>query len=220
MAQPTRSPSTTPVLVVGALIASALTLGVFMHRRGAPPANASQPASAAIVPGAVNQPTTDPRIALLQAQIAGLSDRLNESERRANAPRDVPPSAAPESQANLEQAAPERTWTDGPTVNHRYDQRFEAQPVDGAWATTETRSLRAFIDSSAPSAKIEALECRSSMCRARLGFADRKDRQAFLTSVTSPDFAPAAYVNSDAEQGKVTLFTARAGQDLPDVSNE
>jgi hypothetical protein len=218
MAQGTRSQSATVALVAGVLIAGALAVGFLIHARDERPSSAKQRIAA--VPTSTAASQADPRIELLQAQIAGLNDRLADSERLAKAGRDAQRTPEPEPTANAEQPPPETRWTDGAKVSRRFDQRFEAQAVDGAWAVSESRSLRTFIDSSAPRARVEALECRSSMCRARLGFVDRKDRQAFVTRVASPEFAPAAYMSTDAESNEVTLFTARAGRDLPDVSAE
>lgn len=216
MVQPLRSQRATLALSAGVLTAGALVVGVLIHACDERPRDVTRPTAA--LPANTQPSPADPRIELLQAQIAGLNDRLAESERQAKATREAQQAAEPD--PTHAEPAPEKHWTDGPTVNRRYDQRFEAQAVDGAWAVSESRSLRAFIDSSAPSARVETLECRSSMCRARVGFSSRKDRQAFVSSVTSPDFTSAAYVSTDADADKVTLFTARAGQDLPDVSGQ
>lgn len=220
MERPIRWSTAALVLAVGVLIAGALVFGRMVHAADERVPKTTERAAVPAFAGGRRETPVDSRIELLNAQIAGLNERLSESERLAKADREAQRVPEPDLAANLEQPVPERSWTDGPAVNRRYDQRFEAQVVDSAWAPSEARSLRAFIDVSAPGARVEALECRSSMCRARLGFADRKDRQAFLTSVASPEFAPAAYVSTDAELGKVTLFTARSGQDLPDVSRE
>jgi len=200
------------VLSVGAL------LGVIVAARW--PIDRSRGASNARggekLPARLEEPDTKnavlaSQLALLEAQVAGLQAQARERALQARLadPADV----------GAKEAPPEPAPLDGAAVRFEYDQEFERQISDGSWATTESRALRAFIDENTKGGTVESLECRSSMCRVRMSFEKPSDRRAFMASVGSPRFENASFMSTDEATGKLTLFTARHGENLPELAS-
>jgi uncharacterized protein (DUF2236 family) len=154
---------------------------------------------------------TRAELALLQAQVAGLRDQMLEAERTrqgvaalAEAPA-PPPSPAP---------------LEGPEIRVRYDKIFDQEVADLNWSRAERQTLAGFFAGDPEGLRVEALECKRSMCRARLGFENRTARDRFLAKVGTPPLDKGSFWNSNPEGTSVALFTAREGQPMPDVSQE
>ena len=197
-------------LLVLSTAACALALMAGM-RAGSPSGSIARPSpsSVELVPRAPSSPELKTELAMLQAQIAGLRDQVLETEQaRQRAERTAT--------AEREPSPPP---LEGPEIRTRYEQVFDSQLADTNWARTEQQALSTFFRSDAAAgARVEALECRSTMCRARLRFEARAARDRFLTNIGAPPFDKGSFWSSDSGGQNLTLFTAREGQALPDVS--
>jgi hypothetical protein len=165
----------------------------------APPAAPQRAANAAL--GAVNW-----RVNVLQAQVEGLQQQV--AARTAATPPATHPAAA----------LPERGDDPAKLVQVRYDAVFEAQPADPAWAPAERRVIADFFSSTTIAGmRLEALECRDSLCRVRLHFDDDLRRREFTARLGEPPFHHGAFYRAEPETGQFALFTAREGRALPRV---
>jgi len=215
MAHMIREPAASRAWAPAALCAVILLSAFALWPRPRPvPAPSGRPSVEAASPAAAIRATVSDsnraELELLKAQVAGLRDQLAESDRaRQTAPAATEPAAAPAT-APLE----------GPEIRVRYDRLFDDEVADQNWARAERQTLANFFDGDPSNGRVDALECKRSMCRARLAFQTRRARDQFLVKVGSPPLEKSSFWNSNPEGTNLTLFLAREGQELPDVSQE
>lgn len=205
--------ATTLTVLAGALFVG--TLALVLHgqedRRAGKNATSAARSGSALEYGEGRDKQLSSEVQLLRAQVAGLAEQIHERDRVAQA-QPVVPAAAPAP------IAPEPQEADGDVMASQYDREFETQTSDESWAPAQARSLKAFVDEKAAhGAVIEALECRSNMCRLRMNFAKPADIRAFTSSIASPEFEMATFVKSDPDTGKLLMYSARPGLPLPNL---
>jgi len=203
--------ATTLAVLGGTLSVGALVL--FLHSQDQQRVQKNTPSSARPRSAQESADVRDKQlfaeVQMLRAQVAGLAEQLQQRDRVAK-PETVP------TVAGLAPAAPEPQESDGDVMASQYDREFETQALDESWAPAQTRSLKAFVDEkAAQGAVVEALECRTNMCRLRMNFAKPADSRAFATSLASPEFEMATFVKSEPDTGKLLMFSARPGLPLP-----
>ena len=196
------------VLVLGLLGCAVLAWFTVFHagRRAAPEALREASDS----PLALAERTTIGAVALRAspppAPLAGLQEQPG-------APAVAPPASRPgQGAAEPEGPAPDQ----GRLVQVRYDGIFDVQALDFTWAQSERKVLADFFSASAlPGVRVDELDCRESMCRARLHVEGDLARRGFVARLGSPPFDHGTFFHADAETGQLTVFSARQGRQLP-----
>jgi hypothetical protein len=148
-------------------------------------------------------------VRLVQAELAGLGDRVNEQAAR----RAV---AAPEAPVTKEAAArPVSKGLDPELVQAHLDAEFESEVADASWSRGEERAITDFVTRQvAKGTRIDAVECRASMCRLKLTFENDTAREDFKTHIGEAPLDKGGFYRSDDATG-FTFFAARAGHPLP-----
>jgi len=123
----------------------------------------------------------------------------------------------------------EREETPPPTEAERgaYAQAvFDAEAMDANWAQVTRNDLTAKLGTiKTPGAAIKDISCRSTLCRVGLRYESHDKGEAYLKAMIRANvfqgtgMATRGEPNAKGEQD-VTLYFAREGSPLPDVSSE
>ena len=159
-------------------------------------------------------------VQLVRAQVAGLQDHVGNVEKaRQTAP--LPAADAESDEAAVSNPAPARRTEprDLNAIEARYLNLLDAEAVDAAWARPEQNAIRDFVARAAPDAKIEELECRSSLCRLRVRLPSETALSTFRYQIGQPPLDHGGFFHIDPENHTLTYVSPRAGSQLPDVED-
>lgn len=157
----------------------------------------------------------DRQLSLLRAELAGLKERVYQPppvDSALVAVQDLPPDPAAQG------AIPTATTLEAAQTH--LDQLFASETTDVAWARTEELNIGEFVRREAgDGSSLDALSCRSSMCRMQVRFRDDQARDAFKLKLGTPPLNNGGFYR---EQGDTELlyFAARAGHPLPPIPAE
>ncbi len=140
-------------------------------------------------------------------------------------PRPVPGTPTPNEQATGPAPVPSNQVTSQQRW-HRVEQAFAAEVPDPAWHPEA--AFRALFAHTLPAGSaLDAIECRSSLCRVETSHLDSDGRLAFLSALAMPDpthplgFAAALFGDSvpspDGRGVRSIMYVLRSGRELPTV---
>jgi hypothetical protein len=175
-----------------------------------------------VVRAAKYAPESYPRPPLHTEQLASLLARNAESapEPGANAP------AADPGEETLEDAPPSQSDDEvgqGTRDQIAYvDAMFSNEPSDPRWARESERTIEAGLRERVGDSSVESVECRETLCKARVTHVDEAGFQGFVQRAFGP---PRYWTGSVASlrdkepgaDGKIrnTIFYTKDGMDLP-----
>ena len=136
-------------------------------------------------------------------------------------PASEPPVAAPPAKATSDRPSEESVPTPQDQVAY-VGSIFSNQRPDQGWASATEQTIGTAMRKHAGNSSVESLECRSTLCRARIVHRDEDGFQAFIvSSIVGPTRYWKGAIQSlrdeDTGDGRIrsTMFFMKEGQDMP-----
>jgi len=163
--------------------------------------------------------TDDPNA--VQHKLAQLWAKISELEQRAE---------------DMNQRAPGETRSDGPSefdslepgeatgrpsaekIAEDLNAHLEAEVADGDWSTPTERAFTTSFAGFAGRAAVGSVECRATLCRLDVTYANATARSDFLDELPPGPFQNTTFFMHAMDDGtKVTFYVARPGHPLPGI---
>lgn len=193
-----------------AFLALVIALGIG-HRLGRDDKRTTgAPAERAAAPEPTPENTRE--FVALSKELELVKARMRGLEERDSSPAEQPA----EERDSAGAAPPSRPALDGATIQARFSEILEGDVSDGAGALTEERTIADFVSRAAvPGTRLEAVDCRSSLCRLQLHIDNESAGSAFRAHIGEAPLDRGGFFHIDAAAGTMTFFSPREGHSLP-----
>jgi hypothetical protein len=158
------------------------------------------------------------QLAAVKGEVASLRAELAALKQRAAEPKAEPPEEQPE--PTEVEPTPARRGVTPEAAQAHFDALLEHEPLERGWAGAQEASISEFVKHEGGDGTVlESVECRSTLCRLKLRFADGQTRDAFKLKLGMPPLNDGGFYRDQGETG-LAYFAARKGHPLPAVPED
>jgi hypothetical protein len=99
------------------------------------------------------------------------------------------------------------------------DARIDGENIDRAWSQETETAVRSTIGSVDPNVTVEAVTCKSSLCRVKLSLSSSEARRQFPQAIATQQVfrAGVTYASSETDDNAMTLYVQRFPQDASEL---
>jgi hypothetical protein len=187
---------------------------------------------AAAQPSAQAGDATSVEVAALRREVAALRSESRREREQAErvlvtadsapalaegGPATTPPPAQPASPTEVVRERAERAREVQRAAVTSLEARFTGEELDTAWSTDTERQIKGVVGATL-GAKLEEVECASTLCRVVVSHGSRQDQRNLAEIRTHEPFQQGIYFDYDYDALKTTMFVLRRGHSFREDS--